>query len=93
MLDKILKKSIFVRETIYRNTKTETNFLHKRSLCHGNKFSSQKQPSYDFLSEKPTSVVEKSFFTENFVCHRVKLLSKEKKQVDIERHWAVVKYR
>ena len=59
---KIPKKGIFVRETIYCYTKTETNFLHtyKKKLCHKNKFPSQKQLSSDFLSEKHTSVYEKS---------------------------------
>ena len=39
---KIPKKGIFVRETIYCNTKTETNFLHTDKK----KFMSQKQVSF-----------------------------------------------
>ena len=80
------KKSTFVTETIYCNRKTETNFLHKKSLCHRNKFPSQKQLSSEFLSETPTSVTEKSLFIKRKVCLGQKFLSKKKrlsqKQVD-----------
>ena len=75
---KIQRKGIFVRETIYCNKKPETKFLHKKSLFHRSKFPSQKQLSSDFLSEKPTSVTEKSFFIEKLVCQGVKFLSKKK---------------
>mgnify|MGYP000852340010 CR=1 FL=1 len=61
-MDKIPKKDIFVRKTIYCNTKTATNFLHKKSLCNRNKFPSQKQLSSEFLSEKHNSVTEKNVF-------------------------------
>jgi hypothetical protein len=46
---------------------TKTSFFHRK-----------KKLSSDFLSEKHTSVTEKSFFIEKFVCHRVKFLSKKK---------------
>ena len=75
-----IKKGYLCQRKILFKHKTETNFLHKKNLRQRNKFPSQKQFFSDFMSEKPTSVTEKSFFIENFVCNWVKLLSKKKRK-------------
>ena len=74
-----ITKSVFLSEKQFIVTqKLKLISFTKKSSCHRNKFPSQKQLSSKFLSEKHTSVTEKSFFIEKIVCHGQRFLSKNK---------------
>ena len=81
---KIPKKGIFVRETIYCNTKKLNQFPSQISLFHINKFPSQKQLSSEFLRNTLLSlkkVSKKKFLPRTKVSVKEKKLLSQK-QVD-----------
>ena len=67
---KIPKKCIFVRETIYCYTKSEINFLQKKSWWHRNKF---------LFTETTFFWV---YFRETYFCHWIRFLHRKKSVSD-----------